>query len=119
ADCLKGHVDHGRRLGEPECQPSSPALADSLTVHYMQCVYDAYKVRIDAKIASIRDRGKPCSEQTTLAYAGEFGYEIQGVVPWRHDEAISTGCDLKTAGLAGNAQYPRYYIVGGLTRRVY
>ncbi|EJK76116.1 hypothetical protein THAOC_02140 [Thalassiosira oceanica] len=78
ADCLKGHVDHGRRLGEPECQPSSPALADSLTVHYMQCVYDAYKVRIDAKIASIRDRGKPCSEQTTLAYAGEFGYEIQG-----------------------------------------
>ncbi|EJK70119.1 hypothetical protein THAOC_08549 [Thalassiosira oceanica] len=58
-------------------------------------------VRIDAKIASIRDRGKPCSEQTTLAYAGEFGYEIQGVVPWRYNEAISTGCDLKTAGLAG------------------
>ena len=49
-----------------------------------QSIYDAYKAHIDAKIEALPRYGKPCTKHPV--YAGEFGYELQGIVPWYYDE---------------------------------
>ena len=64
-----------------------------------QSIYDAYKAHIDAKIDALPRYGKPCSIRPL--FQGEFGYELQGIVPWYYDEHVTKQCDLTVTGVQG------------------
>ncbi|KAL7547286.1 hypothetical protein ACHAWF_010615 [Thalassiosira exigua] len=65
-----------------------------------QQVYDAYKSYIDGKIDALPTYGRPCTQQKL--FRGEFGYEIQGIVPWYYDTHITQKCDLHVEGVIGS-----------------
>ena len=61
--------------------------------------YEAYKFHIDTKMQNYLSCGTPCQELPL--YAGEFGYELVGIVPWYYDVHISEQCDLHVTGVVG------------------
>lgn len=95
---LAGRLNLRRRFGR---RFSGGAAVDGgASPPPQQSAYDAYKDRIDAKIASQPTHGTPCPSRK--AYWQEFGYEIQGVLPWYYDEHIRLRCDLYVKGMPGS-----------------
>eukprot|EP00923_Selenidium_pygospionis_P043688 GHVN01075417.1.p1 GENE.GHVN01075417.1~~GHVN01075417.1.p1 ORF type:complete len:991 (+),score=44.30 GHVN01075417.1:63-2975(+) len=67
--------------------------------NHSQSIYDVYKAHIDAKIDALPRYGKPCTKHRV--YTGEFGYELQGIVPWYYDEHRTKQCDLTVTAVQG------------------
>ena len=74
--------------------------SESMMSLHPQQVYDAYKAHIDAKIEALPTFGKPCTRRKL--FKGEFGYEIQGIVPWYYDKHTTNKCDLHVEGTTGS-----------------
>ena len=66
----------------------------------VQLVYDSYMAAVDAKIDALPRTGRLCPEFPV--FVGEFGYELQGVVPWYYDVHMSKRCDLYVRGMPGS-----------------
>ena len=65
----------------------------------VQQIYNKFKQHIDNKIKTIPKYGTPCSPYPV--YNGEFGYELQGIVPWYYDDFVNKKCDLNVTGVQG------------------
>ena len=96
---LAGRLNVRRRFGRRRFSGGA-AVDGGAPPPPQQRAYDAYKARIDAKIASQPTHGTPCPSR--IAYWQEFGYEIQGVLPWYYDEHIRLRCDLTVKGMPGS-----------------
>ena len=95
---LAGRLNLRRRFGR---RFSGWAAVDGgASLPPQQRAYDDYKARIDAKIESLPSHGTPCPSR--IAYWQEFGYEVQGVLPWYYDEHIRLRCDLNVKGMPGS-----------------